>query len=175
MSGVVLVLVGLGFSLDRQVWTKPTGRYGAALVQGNIDQAIKWDADQRLNNVRKHMQLSEEHWDADVLIWPEFALTLYGQDAVAVTDLLNRRGDVSQTNVVVGMPDVQWQDQERYQVFNSAQGFGRPAASLRSTIWCPLVTTCPCRTTCAVSSNSLICLCPMPVAARAIRPILCLR
>ena len=125
MSGVVLVLVSLGFSLDRQVWTKPTGRYGAALVQGNIDQAIKWDADQRLNNVRKHMQLSEEHWDADVLIWPEFALTLYGQDAVMVTDLLNRRGDVSHTNVVVGMPDVHWQDQERYQVFNSAQGFGR--------------------------------------------------
>ena len=125
MAGVILVLAGLGVSLDTQVWTKPTGRYEAALVQGNIDQAIKWDADQRLNNVRKHMQLSEDHWDADVLIWPEFALTLYGQDAVAITDLLNRRGDVSQTNVVVGMPDVQWQDQERYQVFNSAQGFGQ--------------------------------------------------
>ena len=124
-AGVVLVLVGLGISLDTQVWTKPTGRYEAALVQGNIDQAIKWDADQRLNNVRKHMQLSEEHWDADILIWPEFALTLYGQDALAVTDVLNRRGASSQTNVVIGMPDVQWQDQERYQVFNSAQGFGQ--------------------------------------------------
>ena len=125
MAAVILVLAGLGVSLDTQVWTKATGRYEAALVQGNIDQAIKWDANQRLNNVRKHMQLSEDHWDADVLIWPEFALTLYGQDAVAITDLLNRRGDVSQTNVVVGMPDVQWQDQERYQVFNSAQGFGQ--------------------------------------------------
>jgi apolipoprotein N-acyltransferase len=125
MAGVVVVLAGLGVSLDRQTWTKPSGRYEAALVQGNIDQTIKWDADQRLNNVRKHMQLSEDHWDTDVLIWPEFALTLYGQDAVAVTDLLNRRGKSSQTNVVIGMPDVQWQDQERYQVFNSAQGFGQ--------------------------------------------------
>ena len=85
MAGGVLALAGLGVSFDAQVWTKVTGRYEAALVQGNIDQTIKWDADQRLNNVRKHMQLSEEHWDADVLIWPEFALTLYGQDAVAVT------------------------------------------------------------------------------------------
>ena len=125
MAGGVLALAGLGVSFDAQVWTKVTGRYEAALVQGNIDQTIKWDADQRLTNVRKHMQLSEEHWDADVLIWPEFALTLYGQDAVAVTDLLNRRGEASQTNVVVGMPDVHWQDQERYQVFNSAQGFGQ--------------------------------------------------
>ena len=57
MAGVAVVLAGLGVSLDRQVWTKPTGRYEAALVQGNIDQAIKWDADQRLNNVRKHMEL----------------------------------------------------------------------------------------------------------------------
>ena len=95
------------------------GTLWAALVQGNIDQAIKWDADQRLINVRKHMQLSEEHWDADVLIWPEFVPTFMAK-MLLVTDSLNRRGD-AHTNVVVGMPDVHRQDQD-VQVFNSAQG-----------------------------------------------------
>ena len=36
-------------------------------------------------HVRKHLTLSDEHWDADVLIWPEFALTLYGGEAARVT------------------------------------------------------------------------------------------
>ena len=78
-------------------------------------------------HVRKHLTLSEEHWDADVLIWPEFALTLYGGEAAQVTALLHQRGQQSQTNIIIGMPDVQWQDDENYRVFNSAQGFGLAA------------------------------------------------
>lgn len=119
-----LLLMGTGAVLDAQTWTQPAGRYEAALVQGNIDQAIKWNEDQRTVNVRKHLQLSEKHWNADVLVWPEFALTLYGQDASAVTDMLHQRGQATATNVIVGMPDLQWQDQKSYQIFNVARGLG---------------------------------------------------
>ncbi len=129
-AGVLLGLVVLwvlGAYLNDRQWTSPQRRFDVALVQGNLDQGEKWDSTKRMAHVRKHLTLSEEHWDADVLIWPEFALTLYGGEAAQVTALLHQRGQQSQTNVIIGMPDVQWQDDENYRVFNSAQGFGLAA------------------------------------------------
>ena len=75
-------------------------------------------------HVRKHLALSEDHWGADLLIWPEFALTVYGGEAEQVTRLLHQRGQRTQTNVVIGMPDLQWREDGSHLVFNSAQGFG---------------------------------------------------
>jgi len=126
----VLVLLGLGgvfilgAALDGRSWTSSQGRFDAALVQGNLDQAEKWDTDRRMAHVRKHLRLSENYWDADLVVWPEFALTLYGGEAQQVTNLLHLRGQQSQTNVVIGMPDVQWREDGTYEIFNSVQGFG---------------------------------------------------
>ena len=44
MTGAPIALV-LAF-LPSQ-WVTPLGQYSVAIVQGNVDQAIKWDADQR--------------------------------------------------------------------------------------------------------------------------------
>lgn len=122
--GGVLLLAGLGMALNSVSWVTSQGRYDAALVQGNIDQAIKWDQDQRFVNVQTHMALSAAHWDADVLIWPEAALTLFGRDARQATDALHGQARSSQTNVIVGMPDVQRQTGEEAQFFNTVQAFG---------------------------------------------------
>ena len=122
--GGLLLLIGLSMSLNGVSWVTSQGRYDVALVQGNIDQAIKWDQDQRFVNVRKHMGLSAAHWDADVLIWPEAALTLFGRDARQATDALHGQAQSSQTNVIVGMPDVQRQTGEAPQFFNTVQAFG---------------------------------------------------
>ena len=121
---VLLISGGLGHSLDSVSWVKSLNRYDVALVQGNIDQAVKWDADQRYANVRKHMDLSAAHWDADVLIWPEAALTLFGQDAKQAVEALQEQGQTTQTNVIIGMPDVQQRIGENSQFFNTVQAFG---------------------------------------------------
>ena len=122
--GALLLLAGLGMTLNSVSWVAPQGRYDVALVQGNIDQAIKWEQDQRFVNVRKHMNLSAGSWDADVLIWPEAALTLFGREAKQATRALHGQGRSSQTNVIVGMPDVQRQTGKEAQFFNTVQGFG---------------------------------------------------
>ena len=111
-------------TLNSVSWVAPQGRYDVALVQGNIDQAMKWEQDQRFVNVRKHMNLSAGSWDADVLIWPEAALTLFGREAKQATRALHGQGRYSQTNVIVGMPDVQRQTGKEAQFFNTVQGFG---------------------------------------------------
>ena len=122
--GGLLLLAGLGLSLNSVSWVTSQARYDGALVQGDIDQAIKWDQDQRFVNVRKHMRLSAAHWDADLLIWPEAALTLFGRDARQATQALHGQAQSSQTNVIVGMPDVQRQTGEEAQFFNTVQAFG---------------------------------------------------
>ena len=120
----IMAVVGFGGVLDGHTWTSAQERFDAALVQGNLDQGEKWDNDKRMVHVRKHLALSEDHWGADLLIWPEFALTVYGGEAEQVTRLLHQRGQRTQTNVVIGMPDLQWREDGSYLVFNSAQGFG---------------------------------------------------
>ena len=72
--------------------------------QGNIDQAVV-GCGSAARNVRKHMDLSAAHWDADVLIWPEAALTC--RDAKQAVGALHDQGKTTQTNVIIGMPDVQ--------------------------------------------------------------------
>ena len=122
--GALLLIAGLGMTLNSVSWVTSQGRYDVALVQGNIDQAIKWDQDQRFVNVRTHMGLSAAHWDADVLIWPEAALTLFGMEAKQATNALQSQARSSQTNMIVGMPDVRRQNGEETQFFNTVQGFG---------------------------------------------------
>ncbi|MEC9154370.1 MAG: apolipoprotein N-acyltransferase [Pseudomonadota bacterium] len=126
MTGAPIALV-LAF-LPWQ-WVTPLGQYSAAIVQGNVDQAIKWDADQRSVIVNRYLSLSEPHWSADTLVWPEFALTAYGAEAERVTAALHTRAQASDTNVVIGAPRVEWsaaakEDEPRYRMFNAAIGLG---------------------------------------------------
>ncbi len=117
---------GVGMALGLVTWSVEVSRHEVALVQGNIDQAIKWDADQLRTNVERHWQLSEPHWDSDLIIWPEFAITLYGREAEAIAARLQAKGMASQTNVVAGMPGLELSpDAPGYRLYNLAQGFGQ--------------------------------------------------
>ena len=75
--GLALLPWLLGFVLTPVNWVTPETQYSAALVQGNIDQVVKWQPDQAVPNVRKHLELSADHWDADILVWPEAAINIY--------------------------------------------------------------------------------------------------
>lgn len=51
------------------------------IVQGNINQAVKWDEKFRLQTIQKYIlaSLSENHHDADLIVWPETAVPIYIQ------------------------------------------------------------------------------------------------
>ena len=114
-------------------WVTSSGAHSVAIVQGNVDQAVKWDADQRQAIVNRYLRLSEPHWSADALVWPEFALTAYGADAERIISALDARGKQAATNVVIGAPRVEWRhdiegtstNAPRYKLFNAALGLGQ--------------------------------------------------
>lgn len=118
----------LGGLLGNVSWVQPQGTYSVALVQGNLDQSIKWDEDEQAANVAKHIQLSAQHWDADLIVWPEFAVTLYGASAQQAVDFLHDQGQSTQTNVITGIPTLERLPQQKtgrsYNIYNTAKGYG---------------------------------------------------
>jgi apolipoprotein N-acyltransferase len=88
-NGVTLiVLLVLGFYLQLIQWTKPIGEeYRIALIQGNIDQDIKWEPAKFQDNFLTYLEMTQAAAQSDVIIWPEAALPVplpYGQPYVQI-------------------------------------------------------------------------------------------
>ncbi len=126
---VVMIALGslpwlFGWGLSHVTWVEDGAVRKVALVQGNLDQAIKWNVDQRSANVAKHIDLSEEHWDVDLMVWPEAAITMYPQQAQDLLEYLSRRGHSTNTNLVVGIPGARQLPDGNFGFENLAMGLG---------------------------------------------------
>jgi apolipoprotein N-acyltransferase len=57
-------------------WTQPAGEpLAVALVQSNIRQDEKWLPEMRQEALSRHWRLTQQAWPADLVVWPEVALT----------------------------------------------------------------------------------------------------
>lgn len=73
----ILILFG-GFLLKPIEWTIPSGEaVSVALIQGNVDQSIKWDPADFENQWERYTEASANALtrNPDIIIWPETALT----------------------------------------------------------------------------------------------------
>jgi len=122
---LALVPVSLAASGSFWVWVTPTERVEVALVQGNIDQAIKWQRDQAQPNLDQHLRLSADHWDADVVMWPEAAITHPPQQAQAVLEELAQHALATRTNFILGVPGLVPRPEGGYAFQNLAVGLGQ--------------------------------------------------
>ena len=52
----------LGLALSSVQWVAPAGERSAALVQGNVDQAVKWLPESRVAIIQRYLDLSEPYW-----------------------------------------------------------------------------------------------------------------
>ena len=74
----LLLLWTAGGLLRDVTWTHGIGEpITMTLVQGNIDQEQKWLPSQKLQTLKLYQQLTEQHWDSDVIIWPETAIPAF--------------------------------------------------------------------------------------------------
>jgi apolipoprotein N-acyltransferase len=121
---LILLSLGIAIGSGSLSWVDAGPVKSVALVQGNIDQLTKWLPKEALPNVQKHLQLSDDHWDADVLIWPEAAITLFPHQAQGVLEQLSDRGQATRTDVVLGIPGLQPLGGGRYDIQNLAVGLG---------------------------------------------------
>jgi apolipoprotein N-acyltransferase len=130
--GLVLAVMAIGYALrflpvDVGVETSAPP-FRVALLQGNIPQDLKWRADYRRLTLERYLSMTQEHWDAKLIIWPETAVpAFYGQlgDLFAALD---EEARAHGTDILVGAP-VEEAGGTRY--YNGLVKVGQPPAVYR--------------------------------------------
>ena len=94
-------------AVDRELLRAP--RRLVAVVQGNIDQAQKWDFPFRLASVEKHLALAEKTTALrpDLIVMPETALPFYFFYEKGLTDLVCQRVREMGVSLLAGAPAYQ--------------------------------------------------------------------
>lgn len=107
LGSVVLILIwGGGFGLKGGVWTHAIGEpITVTLVQGNIDQKQKWQPNQRLRTLTLYRHFTEQHWDSDVVIWPETSVPAFMMEVKDwFLDPLARQAREHGVDLVISLP-----------------------------------------------------------------------
>jgi apolipoprotein N-acyltransferase len=72
---IVLLIPAMGLLLGKIEWTEPhLTPLQVTMVQGNIPQEIKWRYEERQNIFNIYWRETKQHWDSDLIIWPETAI-----------------------------------------------------------------------------------------------------
>jgi len=109
--------------LGRVQWTHPAGEpIKVALLQGNIPQERKWLPEQRDPTLELYRELSRQHWNVDLIVWPEAAIpAFFSQVLEDFLVPLHREARANHTDLLIGVPVLDF-NSGRY--FNAMLGLG---------------------------------------------------
>ena len=104
-AAVALAAVwGLGLAAREHRWTAPKDRdLRVALVQGAIAQDEKWTPAQLPGTLALYRGLTEEHADADLIVWPEAAIPDLYERQQPFLDELQRWSDRHGSAIMLGI------------------------------------------------------------------------
>ena len=79
------------YTIDKNI-TNDSKQLKVSVVQGNIDQSVKWDESFRLTTVQKYIQLSQpdKNNPSDLIVWPETAVPVYLQQETRLSEMLRQ-------------------------------------------------------------------------------------
>jgi len=118
----IVVLWTTGELLSHVEWTEAKGEtLRVSMVQGNISQDMKWLADMRQPTLNHYAALTREHWDSDLVIWPETAIPLFSFQAQEFLATMTAESALNDTDLLVGLV---YQDQVSGAYYNSMLGLG---------------------------------------------------
>lgn len=112
----------LGLLLPSFILVEPEGEsITISIVQGNIDQNMKWRRDMVEPIIQRYLDLSDSEWGRDLIIWPEAAITVFRDQAQGLLGSLDDKAKEENSALLLGLPD----RNERDEVFNAAIIVGR--------------------------------------------------
>lgn len=127
LGAVIIVLsMGLGWVLPAERWSDISDSADVVAIQSNIDQAKKWQSSQVRPTLDFYSEQARRHDSADLMIWPEAALTVRPERIPAYLDDLERLGNERQQGIITGIVT---QQEGRY--FNALLGFGTAGGEYR--------------------------------------------
>ena len=104
-----LACIAMLFTASYYSWIQPadsSANVEIAMVQGNIDQGVKWNAAYQKGTVSRYMTLSSQvlKRPVDLVIWPETSMPFYVQTSKKYLPLLRRMAVESNTAYLIGTP-----------------------------------------------------------------------
>ncbi len=106
-------------TIDRLIAAAP--KASIAVVQGNIDQSIKWDAAFQMQTIARYNRLSQTVMkkNPDLIVWPESATPFYLMYDQKPSELVFKSIERTRTDYLIGSPSFERRG-EKVQYFNSA-------------------------------------------------------
>ncbi|GGY37934.1 apolipoprotein N-acyltransferase [Bacterioplanes sanyensis] len=101
---MVLLAWPIGWWLQQQEWTQPTGELKVSAVQGNVPQHLKWRREQIQPTIDTYFSVTREHWDSDLILWPETAMTLLYDRFKPYMEALANEARHHNSTVITGIP-----------------------------------------------------------------------
>ena len=122
----LVALVGIwagGLLLGQVGWTSPRGEaINVALVQGNIAQQDKWQADKLLDSLALYADRSFSLTDIDLIVWPETAIAaFYDQVSENFIPYLEEKLQESGATLLTGIPVL---DHGSWEYYNAVMSLG---------------------------------------------------
>jgi len=103
----LLLLISIftsGYLLTAIAWVKPTSEtVTTALVQGNIEQSIKWEPEKQWPTMLKYLDKTRENYDADIIIWPESAITALEPTAQDFLIMADKSASLNDSAIITGI------------------------------------------------------------------------
>ena len=120
---IVIAIWTTGYFLQPVLWTEPVDKeIKVSIIQGNIPQEIKWDPEQLYKTLALYQARTEQHWDSDLIVWPENAVTVfYHQVKAFYLDPLEKLAKANKTDILLGLPVLNQATDEYY---NSMMSLG---------------------------------------------------
>jgi apolipoprotein N-acyltransferase len=101
---IVTLLWMTGYALKQVSWSKPAGEdVAVAIIQGNVPQDVKWKRQMHRPTLQMYQDLTLEHKDADLVIWPETAIPDYKHRVPAYLANLQQAMRQSDTDLLIGL------------------------------------------------------------------------
>ncbi|MDH3972892.1 MAG: apolipoprotein N-acyltransferase [Deltaproteobacteria bacterium] len=124
---MLLLLIGLTFSygiIKVNYYKAPEKTFQAGLIQGNIDQALKWDKKYTAKTIAIYEELSQkalrESGDLHVIIWPETAVPFYFQQPGILRNRVMRMSGTLDSPIIFGSPAYSFKEDQKINYLNSA-------------------------------------------------------
>jgi apolipoprotein N-acyltransferase len=101
---IIVSLFSVAWYAGKIVWTQPKGdTLTVSLIQGNILQEEKWLPENKQPTLALYKKLTQEHWDSDLIIWPETAIPdLFSRHMDAFIIPLHQEAEANKTDLLLG-------------------------------------------------------------------------
>ncbi|AUI85530.1 apolipoprotein N-acyltransferase [Vibrio azureus] len=99
------VIISSGYGIRQHDWVTPRVQdtTKVALIQGNVDQNLKWRPSERWPTIMKYTDLTRENWDADIIVWPEAAIPAFEIEVPSFLANIDKAAKQNNSAIITGV------------------------------------------------------------------------